>query len=296
MGAARGALKRGLGRGAEPLDIHSKRELMRNGLRKFFGILLLGALALGLAASAPAEAEDKKKQEGITKEQADAILKELQEIRRLLEQQQQPAAAQRPQRPQPPPTIKVKLEKEYALGREDAPLTLVEFLDYQCPFCQRFHQESFEQLKKNFIDTGKLRFVNRDLPLTSIHPNAMHAAVAARCAGEQGKFWEFRNVLISNARDLRMESVLRLAGEAGLDTKAFQSCLDSDRFDADIQRHMNDAATNGISGTPTFALGKTSPTGEFEGARLVGAQPYAAIEARINQLVAAAAAKPGGSN
>src|SRR6266852_9091619 len=86
----------------------------------------------------------------------------------------------------------------YALGRPDAPVTLVEFGDFQCGFCKRFHSDAYGELKRNYIDTGKVRFVSRDLPL-EFHPYAMKAAEAARCAGDQQKYWELRDALYSNA-------------------------------------------------------------------------------------------------
>src|SRR5262245_10109126 len=119
----------------------------------------------------------------ITREQADAMLAELRAIHQLLDRQAPPVM-----RPSPPaPTVRMAVAQGwYALGRDDAPLTIVEFSDYQCPYCRRFHLETFPELKKNYVDTGKVRFVSRDLPL-DFHPNALRAAEAARCAGDQKK-------------------------------------------------------------------------------------------------------------
>src|SRR3989338_5451600 len=159
---------------------------------------LVGAFSLFLALAPGNVAQQSPP---ITKEQADAILKELQAIRQLLEQMQRQQAQPRPvqqpvQPPAPPAKVKVRSDGPYWLGKADAPVTVVEFTDYQCPFCRRFHQSAFEEIKKNYIDTGKVRFVSRDLPL-DIHANAARAAHAARCAGEQGKFWEMRHLLIA---------------------------------------------------------------------------------------------------
>src|SRR5215471_6315867 len=124
--------------------------------------------------------------EGMTRDQADAILNELKAIHQLLLTQQNVAAAKAAPAAAPASdNVQMKMASGwYSIGRDDAPVTMVEFADYQCPFCRKFHAETFAELKKNYIDTGKVRYVSRDLPL-DFHPNAPGAAVAARCAGEQ---------------------------------------------------------------------------------------------------------------
>src|SRR5262249_34610175 len=120
----------------------------------------------------------------ITREQAEAILTELRAIHQLLDRQ--PSSSARPASSLP--TVRMAVgDGWYAVGRDDAPVTIVEFSDYECPFCRRFHLETFPELKKNYVDTGKVRFVSRDLPL-DIHANAFRAALTARCAGDQGRF------------------------------------------------------------------------------------------------------------
>src|SRR3954470_12835273 len=119
-------------------------------------------------------------------QQNEEMIKELRAIRQLLERLTQP----QPSAPAQPTSAKIVDLKGYALGKPDAPLTMVEFTDLQCPFCRQFHVTSFEQLKKEYIDTGKLRYFSRDFPLESLHPFAMQAARAAKCAADEGKFWE----------------------------------------------------------------------------------------------------------
>lgn len=226
--------------------------------------------------------------EGMTKEQADAILNELRQIRRLLEKQQQvgtAAAAQPPTAPALPDTVKMKMNSRwYSLGQRDAPVTLVEFTDYQCPFCKHFHAESFAELKKNYIDTGKLRFISLDLPL-EFHPYALKAALAARCAGEQGKFWEMRDTLISNSADLGPEAILKYAQSLPLEMAGFRNCLSTEKYKPEVQRDVADANSLGISGTPTFVLGKS--LGEaIEGVRIVGVVPYEIFDSQIKKLLA----------
>jgi protein-disulfide isomerase len=237
---------------------------------------LLAALPLALVLALPAGAGA----QGITSQQAEEILKELRSIRQLLERQ--PAAPQAP--PAPSERVKLPAAPAYAIGREDAPLTLVEFTDLECPFCRTFHVTTFEQLKKNYIETGKLRFVTRDLPLP-FHASALPAAHAARCAGEQSRFWEMRHVLTINAAALNRDAMFTFAKDLGLDMNQFSACFAGERHKAAIDRDVADAQAADVNGTPTFVLGKTT-TGDFEGARIVGAQPYATFEQKIRELLA----------
>jgi protein-disulfide isomerase len=235
-----------------------------------------------------AEHEAAAKTDAITKEQADAIVGELKQIRQLLEKEQvqlaramapQPAAA-----PAPPEKVQMSIGNGwYAIGRVDAPVTLVEFADYQCPFCKKFHTDAYAELKKNYIDTGKVRFVSRDLPL-EFHPFAMKAAEAARCAGDQNKYWELRDALYSNAAPPSEDVIKKAAETLSLDAKGFQACLDSDKYKADVQKDASEAAKLQISGTPTFVLAKSTKD-KLDGVRLVGAQPFASFQAAIDGLL-----------
>src|ERR1035438_3579240 len=212
--------------------------------------------------------------EGMTKDQADAILNELKAIHQLL--LNPPATRTAVAAPAVPPSDKVKMSVGtgwYALGRDDAPVTVVEFTDYQCPFCRRFETDTFAQLKKDYIDTGKVRFVSRDLPL-DFHPNAPAAAMAARCAGEQHKFWEMRDaMMLDTATDLGPDSILKYGQKTNLDMTAFGGCLKDKKYTSAIQKDAADAGALGIRGTPRFVIGKTAKD-ENAGIRIVGATDY----------------------
>jgi protein-disulfide isomerase len=228
--------------------------------------------------------------DGITKDQADAILNELKQIRQLLQNQQAAAAAPKPAAVQAAaPSDKVKMSVGlgwYSMGRDDAPVTMVEFTDYQCPFCRRFESESFAQLKKDYIDTGKVRFVSRDLPL-EFHPNAPGAANAARCAGDQHKFWEMHDsIMLDTSTDLSPDAVLKYAQKVNLDITSFKTCVDEKRYVAAIQKDTADAGLLGISGTPSFVIGKTA-TDQIDGVRIVGAVPYSVFDSTIKGMLSA---------
>lgn len=223
--------------------------------------------------------------ETMTKEQGDAILTELKQIRLLLQRQQALLQGNRAQLS--PREQKVKLDlgdNKYVLGSEDAPVTLVEFTDYQCPYCSRFHRITYPDLKKNYIDTGKLRYVSRDLPL-SFHKNALQAARATRCAGEQGKYWELRDVLSLNPKNLSKEGITQYAQEQRLNMNRFKSCFNSTKYGKEIQQDIADAHSVGITGTPGFILGPTSKN-KIDGIIIKGAKPYTAFAAQIDTLLA----------
>jgi protein-disulfide isomerase len=246
-------------------------------MNKVFRYTLMAALPLALL---PLSAQTAKPQDsGITREQADAILDELRQIRQLLEKQ----AAGGQQRPAGPAKAKLNMTGAPMLGSKDAALTIVEFTDYQCPFCQRFHLETFPELKKEYIDTGKVRFYSRDLPLDSMHPNAMRAAMAARCANDQGQFWKIRDIMGANPGQLDIESLVADAANLKLDTAAFRSCVDSGKYKGAVQTDILEAMKIGADGTPTFVIGKTTADG-VDGEVLVGAQPFGIFDQKLKQL------------
>ena len=208
------------------------------------------------------------------------MLKELRAIRMILEK----IAAPQPSGPPQPQVGRVTNLKGFALGRADAPLTMVEFTDLQCPFCRQFALGSFDEIKKNWIDTGKLRYISRDFPL-DFHAQAMPAARAARCAGEQGKFWEMRLGLVRNANLLTTAYITKSAADLKLEPKAFEACVASTKYDTEIQAEIAEGTRLGVSGTPTFVMGRTTATA-VEGPIMVGALPYALFDAKLKSLLA----------
>lgn len=227
-------------------------------------------------------------------QQNEQILNELKAIRQLLERLAGPigggAPMPVPTMPAPAPVNdNVRLDAAITgmmLGKPDAPLTIIEYTDLQCPFCRQFHITAYEQLKKEYIDTGKLRYLTRDLPIESIHPQAMPAARATRCAGEQGKFWEMRHSILINNAKLAPESFATFAADLKLNANQFKGCMaDTNKFQAEIAKDMAEAAAMGISATPSFVIGKTSANG-LDGVRFIGAQPYAAFDAKLKEVQA----------
>ncbi len=184
----------------------------------------------------------------------------------------------------PPPTVRLKLDdKEYSLGRADAPLTMVEFTDYQCPYCRAFQAETFAQLKKNYIDTGKLRFIVRDLPL-EFHASARPASEAAHCAAEQGKFWEMHDALLTGKSPLADGGIDARARAVGLDLDRLHACMSAGRYAGAIAHNKMTADGIGIHGTPAFVIGRASH-GVLEGALAEGAFPYSQFDGALKEML-----------
>jgi protein-disulfide isomerase len=174
-------------------------------------------------------------------------------------------------------------------GEATARLVLIEFSDYQCPFCAQHARETFPKLDRDYVKTGKLKYVFGDLPLEEIHPDAMRAAKAAACASEQGKYWEMHAQLFKSQNALGQGELSLHAQALGLEVLPFQRCLFSDKHEARIRRAKEVAASVGVSGTPTFIIGLAGPDGsKVEVLKvLVGIQSYASFQGVLDQLIAA---------
>lgn len=166
------------------------------------------------------------------------------------------------------------VDDDPSLGNPEASVTMVEFGDFQCPFCQRLFKETLPQIKEKYVKTGKVRFVYRDFPLTSIHGQAQKSAEAAECANEQGKFWQYHDLLYERQSALGLENYKKWAMELGLDVEQFNKCLDSGKYSDEVGKDLGDGQAAGVTGTP----------GTFVNGRLVqGALPYAQFEAIIEE-------------
>jgi protein-disulfide isomerase len=168
-----------------------------------------------------------------------------------------PSAQPQAQQPQEPsaPTLdisKIDLSKAQVKGKSTAKVTIVEYSDFQCSYCARAETQAVVQIIKDYVDTGKARFIFRQFPLTSLHQYAVKAAEAAECAGDQGKFWEMHDKLFANQQALDLESLKKYAADLGLDTTKFNTCLTGGTKQAIVQAQFNEGSAFGVSGTPTF--------------------------------------------
>ncbi len=188
--------------------------------------------------------------------------------------------------------VKVSIDDDPFLGDKNAPLTLVDFSDYECPFCKRHFDQTFAQIKKDYVDTGKVKYVYRDLPLSFHDPMATKEAVAANCAREQGgdtAYFKFHSEIFkrtkSNGNGLNIDDLYKIAADLNLTSGSFKTCLDSDKYKDEVQKDLADATQAGANGTPTFFIGKTTQDGIIEGTKIVGAQPYSAFQSAIDNLL-----------
>ena len=209
------------------------------------------------------------------------LQKDLQEIKRLLLEGP-------PEQAQPLPAGLISVADAPAKGNPDATITLIEFSDYQCPFCARHARDTFAQIDKAFVSTGKIRYVFRNFPIEGIHPLAFRAHEAAACAAEQGKFWEMHARLFANPKALNAEDLPKHAETIGLEMSQFRMCFDSRRLSARIRQDIAEGRALGVNGTPMFFLGMTEPKdGKVKPLRMLrGAQDFDAFQNAIESLLA----------
>ena len=186
-----------------------------------------------------------------------------------------------------PLDVSIDVTNAPSLGSPDAPLTLIEFSDYQCPYCARHVTQTLPQLKEKYVKTGKVKYVFLDFPLRS-HTLAPKASEAAHCAGEQDKYWAMHDELFANRGKLRIPDLKAHAAAIGLDTKAFDECLDSGKYAITIRKNEQIGSSKvRVTGTPSFGLGYTTDGGKS--VRVVrsirGAKALAAFEKIIDELL-----------
>lgn len=162
---------------------------------------------------------------------------------------------------QEPGPVFLSIEKDPVKGESTAKLAIIEFSDYQCPFCARHFRETLPQIEKDYIKTGKVRYVFRDFPIEHVHREAMKAHEAARCAGEQGRYWEMHDQLFTNQRALDPKDLLLHARTVALDLTSFSSCLAGGKYLAGIRRGLDEGLRLGVTSTPTFLLGVAESKG-----------------------------------
>jgi protein-disulfide isomerase len=260
--------------------------------------LLLGGAALGSAAVAAAPeqqtAADRESAEPaatdletlrgdieLLKRGQDAIWQSLEEIKTLLRGgQQRPAQNVEAG----PPNVIIDLQGHPIQGAAQAKLTVVEFSDYQCPYCARHMRDTFPLLDKEFIATGKVRYAMLDLPLRT-HPFAFKAAEAATCAAGKGKFWEMHHLLFEKQDALGAEALPGYAEQIGIDRSEFEACLAAGQEQA-VRADLAQAAKAGISATPTFVIGWLQDDDRLKPAEVIrGAQPYETFQRALARLL-----------
>ena len=187
----------------------------------------------------------------------------------------------------------LSLARGVEAGASDADIWILEFADFQCPACQSFAQTVKPLLELNYISAGKIRFVYHDFPLTNIHPNAFLAARAGRCADDQGRFWDFHDLMYGNQRQWSGQAnpignFVGYGETVGLDKSAFEACLRSDRHADVVSANMRLGMALGVPGTPSVMIRQGSGI-----ARRLGSSDYNTIATAIDEALAALAPSPG---
>ena len=260
----------------------------------WFCFAIISCILLGAPPATAQSAGDldaiRKDVEALKKGQAE-IQRNLQTLIRALQNRGSPA---RRQAPPPFKPTDISISGAAFKGTADARVTLVEFSDYQCPFCRRHFTRTMPELVKNYVETGKLKYVMKEFPLAQIHPKAQKASEAALCAGEHDKYWDLHDLIFANQRKVDPKDLVAHAETLGLDSTEFQACLDSGKYAKRVGADFQEGAKLGVRGTPTFFLGLTDQddNSKFRAVkRIRGAQPYAAFQQAIDELLSGGSEK-----
>ena len=274
------------GRRPPPGDVTMKRSAYHGLVVTAVVGIAAGAFFAGyLAASSTGQAEY------VTQSQLQGLLAAQQQQQN--QQLQGLLAAQQQQRQQPAPIpspsgLIVDADDDPVIGDPDAPVTIVEFSDFECPFCARFYHQTLPLLKQDYIDTGVVKMVYRDFPIDSIHPNARLAHIAAECADEQGMFWPYHDILFERQPEWSgagaggaAAAMDAYAEELSLDAGAFGGCLGDPAVGAEIDADVMQGRQYGTTGTPSFYIGNDQSGYTHVG----GAKPFESFVRAINEKI-----------
>jgi protein-disulfide isomerase len=230
------------------------------------------ALTNSCSAQTPAQSADTQKQIDALRAQVTAMQKDLDEIKTLLAPLRKPS----------PTNAVIDLGSRPVQGAAAAKVTLVELTDYQCSFCIRYVRETYPQIDKAYVQTGRIKYAIIDFPLESIHTSAFRGAEMVHCAGEQGKFWEMRQRLFANPRTI--DDLDANAQAVGVDARKLGTCVSSGKYADAIRKDMAQAQAAGIEGTPSFLLAANDPaTGKLKVLdSIVGALPFPSFQKQID--------------
>lgn len=257
--------------------------------RKF--VVFVVALGMCIGAATTAFAQDNQTRSDIERLQKDVeSLKKVQkaiitELRILHDQINGGSDNQSPA----PQTVDLTIDIANAprMGASDAQVAVVEFSDFECPYCGRHFESTLPRIADEYVKTGKVLYVIRDFPIAQLHPHALKAAEAGRCAADQGKFWPMHDMLFSNQEHLEVADLLSYAPLVGLDKDLFQQCLSSGVHTQDMKQAIAYGVSLGVSATPTFFIGRIDKDGARVRAttELAGAYPYSIFKQKFDELL-----------
>lgn len=247
-------------------------------------VLLLAGMGLGVVLSGQQSSPDNQELAALRKD-IEALKTRQQALEQQLNQLLTALAQARDPQPQEAP---ISIAGAPSRGKSDAKVTMIEFSDFQCPYCGRHFRETMPKIEKEYIQTGKVRYVFRDFPIDSLHPQSPKGHEAANCANDQGKYWEMWNALFSKPKQMSHDDLVAHAKDIGLDVPSFTQCLDSGKYTAKVNASVQDAVELGANGTPIIFFGLTEPGSDTVKAVRVlrGAYPYERFKATIDALLA----------
>jgi protein-disulfide isomerase len=233
--------------------------------------VIAGAVFLGFVAA---------RQQQIMNNQRE-ILEELQEMKASRPAETPSASGNS----QPVQEFDLSIEGAAVQGNANAALTLIEFSDFECPFCGRYVKESFPRIQRDYVDTGKIRYVFRHFPIARLHPKAVKASEAGECARTQGKFWPLHDRLFANQKALDRQALVGHAQAIGLDLKTFETCLDG-QATSTVLADLETGGRAGVSATPTFFLGFPQKNGSIRVVeKIAGAKPYTEFQTVLDRML-----------
>jgi protein-disulfide isomerase len=248
-------------------------------LRQIGMLAIALSVAVGAGASQPGSDRLSELQDEVARinVQQQQILASLDELKKMMKGPAQPAL-------RTPPTM--GLTGEPFKGDASAKLAIIEYADFQCPFCRRFEHDIYPQIRERYVNTGKLKYFHRDMPL-SFHQGAMPAARAVHCATEQGKFWEMHDSLLGDAASLSAADIDERASKLGMNVPELDKCISSNKFADIIQRSITEAGAMQIGGTPTFIIGTLDAQGNVMSVKqtVVGASSFETFQAALEPLL-----------
>lgn len=262
--------------GSDVESNHSGKKIVNKSI---FNILVISIIGVSLIAAFFAGSFISLKSEQITKSELNNAIASL---------EAKISKNQMPTQPNIQP-IKISADDDPVIGNQDAPITIIEFSDFQCPFCARFQIQTLPLILEQYVETGKVKFVFRDFPIQSSHPNAMPAAAASECADEQNKFWQYHDMLFENQgiwNKMDFTSAITVfkeyAIELELNQEQFNACLDSGKYVNEINNDLTDGRNYEVTGTPGFFIGNE----KLGFVKVNGAQPFEVfqgiIESQLN--------------
>ena len=237
------------------------------------------------AASTKDELIELQKEVQALKAGQDSMKNDLAAIKKMLES----GARAAPPKPKPFEPRDVMITGASVMGNANAKVTLIEYSDYQCPFCSRHSKQTMTEIIKNYVNEGKVKFVMREFPIPSLHPRATAASQTALCAGDQDKYWEMHDILFNNQRKMSDDDLSAYAAEIGLDIGKYNKCLEQKDYAEQLKSDIDEGRAMGVSGTPSFVLGLTDPAdpNKVKVTTFVrGARDYNSFAKEIDKLLA----------